>query len=160
VIGVHDLEVASQELRALQCRFPDSLLVLWLGEGFVPRMAEVAADLRDSSAPLGKDSARTIFLSSARQLWKVLLFVEGQEVSVAPELTKAVKALRGCPSVTVAKGQLRESFQRWLRFEVYLRSRYASGGMSEKQEWKTRRAQAIAQLAESIDKQYFHENFW
>lgn len=160
VVGVHDLEVALDDLRALECRFPDSLLLSWLGEGFAPQLKKVKDDLLNSQESVSKNNSQVIFLAMVRQLWKILVFTDTQDVAIKSELEKQVINVAGCPSVLFTKKQMRDSFRRWLRVEIYLRSRYAPGGINENKEWRAKRLNSIAQFVDSIDKQIAHENFW
>lgn len=78
---------------------------------------------------------------------------------MSSELEKQIQNFPGCPSVMFNK-KVRDSFKRWLRVEIYLRSRFAPMGLQSGSEWKTKRLQSITQLVESLDKQLAHENFW
>ncbi|MFP5491535.1 MAG: hypothetical protein ACLGG0_08545 [Bacteriovoracia bacterium] len=160
VVGVHDLEVAVDDLKALECRFPDSLLMSWLGDGFSPKLKKVTAELLQSQESVSKDHSKVIFLSMVRQMWKVLVFTDTQDVVLKPELEKQVINVAGCPTVLFTKKEMRDSFKRWLKVEIYLRSRYAPGGITENKEWRAKRLNSIAQFVDSIDKQMSHENFW
>ncbi len=160
VVGVHDLEVAIDDLQALACRFPDSLLISWLGEGFSPKLKKVTKELLTSDESVAKDNSKVIFLSMVRQLWKILVFTQTQDVTLKPSLEKQVINVAGCPSVLFSKKDMRDSFRRWLRVEIYLRSRYAPGGVNENKEWRTKRLHSITLFVDSIDKQMSHENFW
>ena len=160
VVGVHDLGQAQADLAALHCRFPDALLEAWTNDGFRGKFKKVLDKLASEQGPLSEDQNSIIFLSSVRQLWKLLIYVDGQVVSLSPELQKSVMSVAGCPAITHSRGKMRDSFQRWLRVEVYLRSRYAPGGILKGQDWREKRLQSIAQFVESIDKQLSHENFW
>lgn len=160
VIGVNDLAQTDADLAALHCRFPDALLEAWTSDSFRGKFKKVIEKLGTDRSPLAEDQNSIIFLSSVRQLWKLLIYVDGQAVNMSPELQKSVLNVSGCPAITHARGKMRDSFQRWLRLEVYLRSRYAPGGIVKGQEWREKRLQSIAQFVESIDKQLPHENFW
>jgi hypothetical protein len=160
VVGVHDLNQALVDLAALHCRFPDALLETWTNDSYRGKFKKVLDKLASEQGPLAEDQNSIIFLSSVRQLWKLLIYVDGQTVTLSPELQKSVLSVAGCPGITLSKGKMRDSFQRWLRVEVYLRSRYAPGGIVKGQEWRDKRLQSIAQFVESIDKQLSHENFW
>lgn len=160
VVGVHDLGQAQVDLAALHCRFPDALLDSWTNDGFRGKLKKVLEKLTAEQGPLSEDQNSIIFLSSIRQLWKLLIYIDGQAVTIGPELQKSVLSIGGCPGITLTNGKIRDSFLRWLRVEVYLRSRYAPGGIVKGQDWREKRLQSIAQFTESIDKQLSHENFW
>jgi len=160
VVGAHDLEQAYQELTALQCRFSDALLETWSNDGFRSKLKKVNDKLVASTAPLSEDQNSIIFLSSMRQLWKLLIYVNGQEVAMSSDLQKSIVNVPGCPKITLSGGKVRDSFQRWLRVEIYLRSRYAPGGLVNTKDWREKRLQSINQFVDSIDKQLSHENFW
>lgn len=160
VVGVNDLEQAHQDLTALQCRFPDALLEAWSNDGFRSKLKKVNDKLATSNALLSEDQNSIIFLSSIRHLWKLLIYVDGQEVAMSSDLQKSVVNVPGCPKITLTGGKVRDSFQRWLRVEIYLRSRYAPGGLVSTKDWREKRLQSINQFVDSIDKQLSHENFW
>lgn len=160
VVGVHDLEVAHADLVALECRFPDSLVLAWVGGKFLPKLRAVAQDLGASAQELRANQGEVIFLASVTKLWKVLLFADTQDVALRSELEKKITKVAGCDSVLFANKSMRDSFRRWLRVEIYLRSRYAPNGMSTERDWVDKRRSSINQFAESIDKQLPHENFW
>ncbi len=160
VVGVNDLIQAHDDLTALNCRFNDSLLEAWSNDGFQSKFKKVYEKLESNSGPLSEDQNSIIFLSSLRQLWKLLVYVDGQEVVISSDLQKSIVNVAGCPKVTLSGGKVRDSFQRWLRVEVYLRSRYAPGGVVNTKEWRDKRLQSINQFVDSLDKQLSHENFW
>jgi hypothetical protein len=159
VVGVHDLEQAHKDLRALSCRFSDSLLISYLTPEYIPKLKSSLDQISKLTGTLGSENQLLIFLSSIRQNWKLLVYVDGQEVGVSEELEKLVKNFPGCPSVMFNK-KIRDSFKRWLRVEIYLRSRFAPMGIQPGGEWRSKRLQPISQLVESLDKQLSHENFW
>lgn len=160
VVGLHDLNQAHADLSALHCRFPDALLDAWTNDSFRGKFKKVIEKISNDKNDLSQDQNSIIFLSSVRQLWKLLIYVDGQSVTLSADLQKSVTSVSGCPGVTLSRGKMRDSFQRWLRVEVYLRSRYAPGGMAKDKEWREKRLQSIAQFVESVDKQLTHENFW
>lgn len=160
VVGVHDLEVAHADLSALSCRFPDSLVIAWVGDKFLPKLKAVSRDLGTSQENLSSNQGNVIFLASVTKLWKVLLFADTQDVALRADLEKKIIKVAGCDSILFANKSMRDSFRRWLRLEIYLRSRYAPNGMSTERDWVDKRRGSINQFAESIDKQLPHENFW
>lgn len=160
VVGVHDLEVAHADLSALSCRFPDSLVIAWVGDKFLPKLKAVSRYLGTSQENLSSNQGNVIFLASVTKLWKVLLFADTQDVALRADLEKKIIKVAGCDSILFANKSMRDSFRRWLRLEIYLRSRYAPNGMSPERDWVDKRRGSINQFAESIDKQLPHENFW
>jgi len=160
VVGVNDLEQAHQDLTALQCRFSDALLETWSNDGFRAKLKKVNEKLATSTSLLSEDQNSIIFISSLRHLWKLLIYVDGQEVTIGGDLQKSMINVPGCPKITLSGGKVRDSFQRWLRVEIYLRSRYAPGGLVSTKDWREKRLQSINQFVDSIDKQLSHENFW
>jgi len=123
VVGAHDLEVAHKDLKALFCRFPDSLLREWISDSFLKKLSETASQLKTIKKPIDKENNLIIFLASTRQLFKLLNYINTQEVSLDSTLIKAVSKAPGCPAVNWREEALSRSFERWLRLEVYLRSR-------------------------------------
>lgn len=160
VVGVNDLEQAHYDLIALFCRFPDSLLREWLSEDYLKRLESTVKGLKDLKKPLDKDSHFIIFVASTRQIYKLINYLNGQEVSLDPNLIKSVSKVKGCPDVTWNARSLSRSFERWLRLEVYLRSRYAPTGIQSSKDWRKRRVESVLQFVDSLDKQVVHENFW
>lgn len=160
VVGLHDLDQANTDLAALRCRFPDSLLEAWTSPSYLAKSKSTVTKLSGATTPLAQDQNAIIFLSSMRQLWKLLVYVDGQEVAMSKDLLKQVGNTPGCPSVNLSAGKMRDSFLRWLRAEVYLRARYAPSGMKSEKDWREKRLISISQFADSVDKQLGHENFW
>lgn len=160
VVGAHDLEVAHKDLRALFCRFPDSLLRDWITETYLKKLSDTAKELQSLKKPLNKETNLIIFLASTRQLFKLLNYLNGQEVTLDSTLVKAVSKAPGCPPVNWKSEPLSRSFERWLRLEVYLRSRYAPSGIQASADWRKRRVESVLQFVDSLDKQVAHENFW
>ncbi len=159
VVGSHDIQHAEADLAAIQCRFPDTLLEPWSAETFRAKWRKVGEKLAQLDTPLAQDQNTIIFLTNIRQLWKLFVYVDGQGVSLAAELEKASLHAPGCPSVAMGN-KMRDSFRKWLRVEIYLRSRYAPSGMNSSPEWREKRLQSIVQFIDSLDKQISHENFW
>ncbi|MBY0517358.1 MAG: hypothetical protein K2P81_10640 [Bacteriovoracaceae bacterium] len=159
VVGANDLEQSYSDLDALGCYLSDSLLLEYLSAGYLPKLKKSLPTLSDPKVSIAQENSSVIFLSSVRQLWKLLIYVDGQEVNLTSSLEKTFLAPSKCPSVKFEK-KLRDSFRRWLRLEVYLRSRYAPNGFGDKQDRRAKKIQSITQFAESIDKQLIHENFW
>lgn len=160
VVGLQDLTLADSDLTALRCHFSDSLVLEYVGEGFLPRLHESISLIEQLKTPLRQDSRLVIFLSSVRQIWKLLTYVDGQEVQIGQDLEKGLLAPSKCPSVEGEGKKFRASFRRWLRVEVYLRSRYAQGGVTQEKGRREKRFQSIALLIDSLDKQLAHEDFW
>lgn len=160
VVGVNDLEQAHSDLIALFCRFPDSLLREWLSEAYLNKLESTVKELRKLKKPLDKDNNLIIFIASTRQLYKLINYLNGQEVSLDPNLIKSVTKVKGCPDVNWKTRPIRRSFERWLRLEVYLRSRYAPTGIQTNKDWRQRRVDSVLQFVDSLDKQVIHENFW
>ena len=160
VVGVNDLEQAHSDLIALFCRFPDSLLREWLSEAYLKKLDSSVKELRKLKKPLDKDNNLIIFIASTRQLYKLINYLNGQEVSLNPNLIKSVSKVKGCPDVNWKTRPIRRSFERWLRLEVYLRSRYAPTGIQTNKDWRQRRVDSVLQFVDSLDKQVIHENFW
>ncbi len=160
VVGAHDLEIAHSDLEALFCRFPDSLLREWISDSYLKKLSATATELNSLKKPLDKDSPLIIFLSSTRQLFKLLNYLNSQEVSLDPALITAVSKAPNCPTVRWRNEPLRRSFEKWLRLEVYLRSRYAPSGIQKNSDWRKRRVESVLQFVDSLDKQVVHENFW
>jgi len=160
VVGVNDLAQGHADLVALRCRFPDTFLEAWTSPSYLTKSKATVAKLASATTPLGQDQSSIIFLASLRQLWKLLVYVDGQEVTISKDLEKQIINTSGCPSVTMSGGKMRDSFRRWLRVEVYLRARYAPSGMKSEKDWREKRLLSISQFADSVDKQLNHENFW
>ncbi|MCE3013516.1 MAG: hypothetical protein LW878_10680 [Proteobacteria bacterium] len=160
VVGAHDLEVAHKDLKSLFCRFPDSLLREWISDSYLKKLSETATQLKTLKTPLEKENNLVIFLASTRQLFKLLNYLSTQEVNLDPALVKAVSSAPGCPAVNWREDPLSRSFERWLRLEVYLRSRYAPSGIQANGDWRKRRVESVLQFVDSLDKQVAHENFW
>lgn len=159
VVGLHDLEEAQQDLSSLQCIFPDSLVGAYTGDAFRNKLKATIVILSQSEKPLSQDNNSIIFLSSVRSLWKLFVYVESQDVNLNQDLENQIMREKGCPH-TSSRGKMRDSFRRWLRVEVYLRSRYAPTGIGRTTEWLSKRQQSITQFVDSLDKQLPHENFW
>ncbi len=159
VVASHDLEQAHKDLRALSCRFSDSLLMAYLTPEYLPKLKSSIDQLSKLTNSLSSENNLLIFLSSVRQNWKLLAYIDSQEVGLTSELEKQVQNFPGCPSVMFNK-KVRDSFKRWLRVEIYLRSRFAPTGIQTGSEWRAKRINSISQLIESLDKQMAHENFW
>lgn len=158
VVAGDDLAQAGEDLTALDCRFPDSLLADYLGKGLAPKLREEAVALAKLEGPLKAHPPRTIFLGTLRRYWKLLTYVEGQEVEIAPALEKELANVPGCPSIIDGDNKVRASFRRWLRTEIYLRSRYARAGVAGTNPEKRR--ESIELFVDSLDKQLGHEDFW
>ncbi len=160
VVGARDLGQAADDLTAIGCRFPDSLLLEYLGEGYLVKLRHERDVLAGLKTPLASSVPTTIFLASLRRVWKLLAYVDTQEVTLAPALEKEVLKAKGCPSAEATRGQMRASFRRWLRVEVYLRSRYGQGRPGADAERRDKRFHSIDLFVDSLDKQMSHENFW
>ena len=160
VVGLQDLRLTDADLSALQCHFSDSLLIEYVGPGFISQLHEVIPQLETLKTPLREKLPLVIFLSSVRQGWKLLSYIDGQEVQITSELEKGLLKPSKCPRVQGERQKLRASFRRWLRVEIYLRSRYAQGGISNDKGKIEKRFQSINLFVDSLDKQLVHEDFW
>lgn len=160
VVGLYDLEVAHTDLEALFCRFPDSLLRGQVNPLFMKKMKEVTQKLKKDSTKLTNTDPEIPFLSSIRSLWKLLNYMSTQEVTINPALEKSVAKVEGCPDINWKKRPIRRSFERWLKLEVYLRSRYAPNGILTTKGWREKRMNSVMLFIDSLDKQIQHENFW
>jgi hypothetical protein len=160
VVGVEDLAQAHVDLTALQCHFPDALLVEYLGEGFLAKLAKEAGTLASLSTPLGEQTPLVIFVSAVRQKWKLMVYVDSQEVDITADLESGLLKSKSCAKLATSDGKMRGSFRRWLRVEIYLRSRYGQGITAADSSRKERRLQSINLFVDSLDKQVSHEDFW
>lgn len=160
VVSLQDLKLTDEDFSALQCHLDDSLILEYLGSGFRKKLHENVLLLEKLEGPLGAHRPLVIFLASMRQVWKLLNYVDAQEVAITPELEKSILAPSKCPSVTGTDKKMIASFKRWLRVEIYLRSRYAQNGMDQRPERKEKRFQSINLFIDSLDKQIVHEDFW
>lgn len=160
VISLQDLRLADDDFVALKCHLPDSLVLEFLGSSFQKRLHENVLVLEKLDGQLGENRPLVIFLASIRQIWKLLNYVDTQEVTITSELEKSLLAPSKCPSIASSDKKLKASFKRWLRVEIYLRSRYAQNGIDQKVEKKEKRFQSINLFIDSLDKQIAHEDFW
>lgn len=160
VVGLSDLRLNDTDFTALACHLPDSLILEYVGSGFRQKLHENVPRLEALKTPLREETPLVIFLSSLRQVWKLLTYIDTQEVAIAADLEKSFLRTSSCPSVAGADKKMRSSFRRWLRVEIYLRSRYAQGAVSQDQSRKEKRFQSIALFVDSLDKQVSHEDFW
>ncbi len=158
VVAGDDLTQAGEDLTALACRVPDSLLVDYLGKGLAPKLREEAVALAKLEGPLKGHTPRIIFLGTLLRYWKLVTFVEGQEVEIPAALEKELATGQSCPTVIDPDNRMRASFRRWLRTEIYLRSRYARAGAASSRPEKRR--ESIELFVDSLDKQLDHEVFW
>lgn len=160
VVSVQDFVLTDADFDALQCHLPDSLVIEYVGAGFQKKLHESVATLDGLKTPLKENTPLVIFISSMRQIWKLLSYVDSQEVAIAPQLEKGFLQPSKCPTVAGSDKKMRASFRRWLRVEVYLRSRYAPTGVKDEAGRKGKRFQSISLFVDSLDKQVGHEDFW
>lgn len=160
VVSLQDLKSTDQDWSALRCHLPDSLIIEYVGEAFRKKLQENIGVLEKLDKPLGANAPLTIFLGSMRSFWKLLTYIDNQEVGLLPELEKTFLRSSHCPSVEGEPKKLRASFRRWLRVEIYLRSRYGQGDISKDGERIQKRHQSISLFVDSLDKQVTHEDFW
>jgi hypothetical protein len=160
VIGVEDMGQAHVDLTTLECHFSDALLIEYLGEGFLAKLEKEVAALSKLTTPLGEQTPLVIFLSAVRQKWKLMVYVDSQEVDVAADLEKGLLKSKGCAGIAGSDGKIRGSFRKWLRVEIYLRSRYGQGKTASDTSRRDKRLQSINLFVDSLDKQVTHEDFW
>lgn len=161
VVSLNDLMQAEKDIAALHCRFDDSLFLAHLGDKFSVQLHQLNSSLEDVTKSIRDNKADTVFLTRVRQNWKLLSFVDTQDVALTPQLEDATKAVSGCPPITDTAGKMRSSFRRWLRAEIYLRSRYGgSDHGSSKKEAMEKRLQSVGFFLETLEKQVSHEDFW
>ena len=160
VVSVQDLKLTDADFSSLACQLPDSLLLEHVGDGFRKKLHESVARLDTLTTPLGGETPLIIFLASVRQIWKLLTYIDTQDVSISSDLEKSFLGASQCPSIMGPDKKMRASFRRWLRVEVYLRSRYGQGKISQEKGRKEKRFQSISLFVDSLDKQVVHEDFW
>lgn len=160
VVGVEDLNQAHVDLTTLRCHFSDALLIEYLGEGFLAKLEKETETLSKLTKPLGEQTPLIIFLSAIRQKWKLMVYVDSQEVDISPDLEKGLMGSKACASIEGTDKKMRGSFRKWLRVEIYLRSRYGQGMTASDTSRKEKRLQSVNLFVDSLDKQVTHEDFW
>ena len=163
ILSANDLVVWEQDLLALKCYMPDSLIPDYLGPSFLVKLKDLNKLLSNNEVLINDSHPVVPFLSYVRKISKLMTYIEDQKVTLVLPLTKELVQLsktRKCPQKIHNGSKLKLSFEDVLRSEIYLRSKYLSKNISSDQDSKSKRFQALSLFIESVDRQISHENFW
>jgi hypothetical protein len=158
-----DIEFQERNLRALNCIYPESMVLGYFEKGSLKQMEDFTRNFPTEEEKVKPYlHSHEIILKKIRHYFKMLRYSEDQNSKVTPEISDLVRQgtkENKCGSDVLYKDTLKTNFISLLKLELYLRSRYGGQLKSSKRGFEAIRP-SLDLFVDSLDKQFGHEYFW
>jgi hypothetical protein len=162
-ISVQDFKYQLRNLKALNCIFDDSVVILYFQK-------KIIKDLEEFLNKFPEQNEKVILylhqneelLKQFRIFFKMLRYSEDQNKTIGPKLIEVIQETNNankCGSGIIFKESLKTNFKALIEMELFLRARFEGQLKSENKRMDIIRS-SIDLFVDSIDKQFNHEYFW
>lgn len=165
VYSLRDLEEIAQDFEVLSCYYQDAILL--------KVFKEILTLSKNKKLFVVKDYTKTPYSSEQIALFKQFIkyhklkyYVDSHKVAIKKEIVKAFylasKQLHCSHDIFESSSEFKENFNRVMRIEVFLRTRYLPEEKSGKktQADEQQAVLGIQTLLTSVDKQVTQETYW
>ena len=162
-ISIQDFKFQLRNLKALDCIFDDSVVILYFQKNFLSDLEKFLKDFPKQNEKvieyLHKNEST---LKQSRIFFKMLRYSEDQSKVIGTKLIEVIQETtksNRCGTGILFKETLKTNFKTLLEMELFLRARFESQLKSENKRTDIIRS-SIDLFVDSIDKQFIHEYYW
>ena len=162
-ISFQDLSYQLRNLRALECIYPDALVVAYFEKDFLKLLEKFVTEFPKKDEEVAAYlHQNTEILKKLRFFFKMLRYSEDQTKKMSNSLEGLIKEgsrANNCQKAILHKDSLKTNFKSLIEMELYLRSRYGGQLRDQNRKFDFIRS-SIDLFVESLDKQFPHEYYW
>ncbi len=162
-VSFQDINYQLRNLKALDCIYPDALVVAYLEKDFLKQLDKFVTEFPDKDDDVSGYLHRNAeVMKKLRFFFKMLRYSEDQNKKISNNLEDLIKEgtrANNCQKAILHKDSLKTNFKNLVEMELYLRSRYGGQLRDKSRKFDFIRS-SIDLFVESLDKQFPHEYFW
>jgi hypothetical protein len=162
-VSVQDIQFQIRNLKALNCLYPDALLVAYFEKKFITEIEQIILSPSAKNSELNeKLQGKLELIKKLRIFLKLMRYAEDQNQILSTDLVKLIREgslANRCQTDVLYGDDLKTNFKTLIQAELFLRARYKGQAKGKVRNIDVIRP-SIDLFLDSLDKQFSHEYFW